>query len=438
MRLCLRLVPHELQLERGALLWQEEVEDDLLRVAVGGQLDLGAQELEGPFVMQSMQGVQRRLALGSVGLGGAELDPQAEDVAQEDLELDLLVVLGAEMLAGDLAADAVERLHEVRGEERRLDGLGAPGLVHEVLQLGFDEGAHARLVREEERVVLAEEASRGVLLGEHGVAFLEEVPNQCVSEHLVDGDFVEADLAPQRPEDGLGPELDVVVHAGPDLAHGLDEADPLALGRGREVLDHARLQGGRDGVQQERQAVVVRGRELGLPASVAEELAKLVVEGEGGGRAVLLVRLNEAEEELARRGSELHGAEVDGRQGGVRVEEPEELAGLEAGLAAGVEGAPQELLELGLLLHGRAQLRVDVAGRVERVEVKLGVVEAVGLHGVGVEGESVEEELDERDRQRENVVRAHFLARGRGAYLGPRLPDVGRSVVAREHVHLLA
>ena len=340
------------------------VEDDLLGVAVGGQLDLGAQELEGPFVMQSMQGVQRRLALGSVGLGGAELDPQAEDVAQEDLELDLLVVLGAEMLAGDLAADAVERLHEVRGEERRLDGLGAPGLGHEVLQLGFDEGAHARLVREEERVVLAEEALRGVLLGERGVAFLEEVLNQCVSEHLVDGDFVEADLAPQRPEDGLGPELDVVVHAGPDLAHGLDEADPLALGRGREVLGHARLEGGRDGVEQERQAVVVRGRELGLPAAVAEELAE--VGGEGEGRVVLLARLDEPEEELARLGSELHRAEVDGRQGRVRVEELEELAGLEARRAAGVEGAPQELLERGLLLHGRAQLRVD-AGGVERV-----------------------------------------------------------------------
>ena len=214
--------------------------------------------------------------------------------------------------------------------------------------------------------MLAEEAFRGVLLGEHSWAFLEEVLNQFVLVNLVDGGFFEVDLVPERLEEGLGHELDVVVHAGPDLAEGLDEADPLALGSSREVLGHARLEGGRDGVEQERQAVVVRGRELGLPAPVAEEFAELGGEGEGEGRVVLRARLDEAEEELARRGSELHRAEVDGRQGRVRVEELEELAGLEARRAAGVEGAPQELLERGLLLHGRAQLRVD-AGGVERV-----------------------------------------------------------------------
>ena len=57
---------------------------------------------------------------------------------------------------------------------------------------------------------------------------------------------------------------------------------------------------------------------------------------------------------------------------------------------------------------------------------------------VGVERKSVEEELDERDGKGENVVRAHFLAGGAGAFLGPRLQDVGGSLVQREQVDLLA
>lgn len=279
--LRLGLVPHELQLERGAILRHEVVEDDLLGVAVGRQLNLGSEQLEGPCVVQGVQGVQRWLAFGSVGLGGAELDPQAEDIPQENLEFDLLVVLGAEVLTGDLALDAVERLHEVLREERLLGGLGASGLVHEVLQLGFDEGAHALFVREEEREVFAEEAFRGLLLLELGRPFLEEVLDHRVLVDFVDGEFVEVDLGFERLEEGLGHELDVVVHAGPDLAHGLDEGDPFALGGGREALDYAVLEGGRDGVEQERQAVVVRGLERGLAAVVAQECAELVGEGEG-------------------------------------------------------------------------------------------------------------------------------------------------------------
>lgn len=117
------------------------------------------------------------------------------------------------------------------------------------------------------------------------------------------------------------------------------------------------------------------------------------------------------------------------------MEHLEELVGLEAGLAAGVEGALQELFdsfsfELGLILHSVAHVWLD--GRVERVEVEAGGVEAVFRRVVGIKWEPVEEQLDDRDCQRENVVGAELLASRAGTFLRFLLPDVGRRVVVRQ------
>ena len=68
--------------------------------------------------MQCIQRVQSRRAVERVRLICAELDYQAEDVAQYHESLDLLVVLGDEVPTGDLTIDTVARLHEVRGEDR--------------------------------------------------------------------------------------------------------------------------------------------------------------------------------------------------------------------------------------------------------------------------------------------------------------------------------
>lgn len=112
--------------------------------------------------------------------------------------------------------------------------------------------------------MLAEEASAGLLLPEDRGSFLEKVFDEVVVVDFVDRVFAELDLFFERFEFCFGPELDVVVHAGPDLARRFDEADPVAFGGLGEGLDDLFLEGGRDRVEQERQAVLVRGLQLSM------------------------------------------------------------------------------------------------------------------------------------------------------------------------------
>lgn len=144
------------------------------------------------------------------------------------------------------------------------------------------------------------------------------------------------------------------------------------------------------------------------------------------------------EQELARFGLQPHFREVDERHFRARVEHLEEFVGFESGFAARVKGASDELLEDGEVSHGVHGLPFVTGHRqLERFEVKLSVMKVVRLPLFVAEGSLLEEQLDDCDREGEDVIGAHLFARETGVVFCARLEHVGRGLLGREHVQIL-